>query len=113
MSERVARCGCGQLTITVSGEPGMIAMCNCVECQRRSGSQFGSGAFFERANVTIEGEYKNFQPSRRQRQEADQLFLPALRQQHRLGSRNTAGLDRGRRRRLRRSEFSAADSSAL
>lgn len=60
MSERVARCGCGQLTVTTSGEPGMIAMCNCVECQRRSGSQFGTGAFFERANVTIKGDYKNF-----------------------------------------------------
>ena len=60
MSERVAHCGCRQLTATVTGEPGMIAMCNCVECQRRSGSQFGSGAFFERANVVLKGEYKSF-----------------------------------------------------
>jgi hypothetical protein len=60
MSERVAQCGCGRLTVTVAGDPGMVAMCNCAECQRRSGSQFGSGAFFERANVTLKGEYKSF-----------------------------------------------------
>lgn len=60
MSERVARCLCGQLTATATGEPGMIAMCSCASCQRRSGSQFGSGAFFERANVALKGDYKSF-----------------------------------------------------
>jgi hypothetical protein len=38
----------------------MVAMCHCASCQKRSGSQFGSGAFFQRGNVTIEGEYKSF-----------------------------------------------------
>ncbi len=60
MSERVAQCLCGRLTATVTGEPSMIAMCNCASCQRRSGSQFGSGAFFERGNVALKGDYKNF-----------------------------------------------------
>jgi hypothetical protein len=60
MSQRTAQCTCGQLTITVTGEPQMVAMCNCIDCQRRSGSQFGSGAFFERPNAAIEGEYKSF-----------------------------------------------------
>jgi hypothetical protein len=60
MSERVARCLCGQLTAAVSSDPVMIAMCSCASCQRRSGSQFGSGAFFERANVTLKGDYKSF-----------------------------------------------------
>ncbi len=60
MSDRVARCLCGQLTVTVSGEPSMVVMCSCASCQRRSGSQFGSGAFFERANVTLAGDYRSF-----------------------------------------------------
>lgn len=60
MSERVARCLCGRLTATVTGEPGMVVMCNCNSCQRRSGSQFGSGAFFERGNVVLAGEYRSF-----------------------------------------------------
>jgi len=60
MSERVARCQCGGFTATVTGQPEMIVMCNCDACQRRSGSPFGSGAFFQNANVVLSGERKSF-----------------------------------------------------
>jgi hypothetical protein len=38
---RTASCQCGQLVITVEGEPAFVSACNCTRCQRRSGSAFG------------------------------------------------------------------------
>ena len=41
MSEtRTASCCCGELTMTVSGEPERIIRCHCDYCQRRTGSVF-------------------------------------------------------------------------
>ena len=52
MNERVATCGCGDLRIRVSGEPTVVAACNCLECQKRTGSLFGVVAFFDDDRVT-------------------------------------------------------------
>jgi hypothetical protein len=35
---RHAACNCGQLHLTIEGEPSRIAMCHCLECQRRTGA---------------------------------------------------------------------------
>lgn len=56
MTTRQATCSCGQLRLTCTGEPVRISICNCLECQRRTGSVFGTQARFPRAQVTaIEG----------------------------------------------------------
>jgi hypothetical protein len=34
------------LTISVSGAPDFVVVCNCTECQRRTGSVFGVGAYY-------------------------------------------------------------------
>jgi hypothetical protein len=60
VGERMAKCSCGRLSVTVTGEPDTVVMCNCIACQRRSGSQFGCGAFFQRANAAIGGEYNSY-----------------------------------------------------
>ena len=49
--EREARCACGSLSLRVRGEPLLVGICHCQQCQRRTGSAFGSGAFFNRAQV--------------------------------------------------------------
>lgn len=55
--ERTAKCLCGQLRITVDGDPARVNMCHCTECQRRSGSVFQIGAFFDESQlVKIDGE---------------------------------------------------------
>ena len=41
-SEREARCLCGQVSVKTRGEPVISLACNCKNCQRRSGSPFGS-----------------------------------------------------------------------
>ena len=48
---RTATCVCGELSVRVEGEPLRINMCNCKDCQRRSGSAFQLGAFFNESQV--------------------------------------------------------------
>lgn len=40
MKMRTARCCCGELSITVSGEPEGVIICHCNYCQRRTGNIF-------------------------------------------------------------------------
>lgn len=37
------------------GEPAVVSLCNCVECQRRTGSPFGVGAYYEASQVRLFG----------------------------------------------------------
>jgi len=53
--ERLAQCQCGQLRVIASGDPDFINICHCTECQRRTGAVFGTGAFYKKSNVSIEG----------------------------------------------------------
>lgn len=55
MHSRLASCSCGQLTVTVTGEPIRISICHCLACQRRTGSVFGEQARFPRENAAISG----------------------------------------------------------
>ena len=50
---REAACQCGQLVLRCTGEPAAISLCHCLDCQRRTGSVFGIGAFFPKDQVTI------------------------------------------------------------
>jgi hypothetical protein len=60
MNEREASCSCGQLNLTVTGEPVRISICHCLACQKRSGSVFAVQARFPEANVQIRGESKTW-----------------------------------------------------
>ena len=46
MTTRTAACSCGQLSIEVEGEPRGVGICNCLACQRRTGSVFAALASF-------------------------------------------------------------------
>ncbi|HEY2034677.1 MAG TPA: GFA family protein [Rhizomicrobium sp.] len=52
---RKASCSCGQLRVTVTGDPVRISICHCFACQKRTSSLFGAQARWPRQNVTIEG----------------------------------------------------------
>ena len=61
-SERVATCTCGQLRVTASGDPDVVVACSCFECQRRTGSPFGVGAYYQRAQISsVDGDHKSYQ----------------------------------------------------
>jgi len=46
MSTRSASCSCGQLRIEIEGNPRGVGICNCLACQRRTGSVFAALASF-------------------------------------------------------------------
>ena len=56
MTIRHASCSCGQLNLTVEGDPVRIAMCHCLECQRRTGAVISNQARFPREQITILGK---------------------------------------------------------
>jgi hypothetical protein len=43
---REARCACGELSITMEGEPLLVSSCCCTRCQRRTGALFGVTVYF-------------------------------------------------------------------
>ncbi len=51
-----ATCQCGQLRVTTVGDPEIVIACSCLACQRRTGSPFGTGAYFREDRVSAEGE---------------------------------------------------------
>ena len=63
MTIREASCRCGQLKATCEGEPFRISVCHCLACQQRSGSAFSAQARWPDAEVSIAGEWKEWQRS--------------------------------------------------
>jgi hypothetical protein len=55
---RVAQCHCGQLRVTVTGEPNRVYLCHCIACQRRTGSPFHHGARWRKEEVQVQGEHR-------------------------------------------------------
>jgi hypothetical protein len=55
---REASCSCGQLRVTVEGEPVRISVCHCLACKRRTGSAFGYQARFPAEGFAAEGNHK-------------------------------------------------------
>ncbi len=54
---REARCSCGQLRVTVTGELGeRVSVCHCLACQRRTGAPFGEQIRLDAAQVEVHGE---------------------------------------------------------
>jgi hypothetical protein len=53
---RRAACSCGQLNLTIEGEPSRIAMCHCLECQRRTGAVISNQARFRLEQISFAGE---------------------------------------------------------
>jgi hypothetical protein len=52
---RIAHCCCGSLRVEATGEPTIVGVCHCRECQRRTGAPFGLNAYFEKTQVRAEG----------------------------------------------------------
>ena len=60
MTTREALCHCGQLRLEVQGEPFVVSICHCLDCQRRTGSAFGIQAGFRAEQLTISGRFHDF-----------------------------------------------------
>jgi hypothetical protein len=55
---RIAHCCCGSLRAEAIGEPVLVHVCHCTECQRRTGSVFGVSSFFQKSEVQTSGPSK-------------------------------------------------------
>jgi len=60
MASREAACHCGQLRLEVKVDPLATSICNCLACQRRTGSAFGMQAGFKADQVEIFGRYSDY-----------------------------------------------------
>ena len=61
MTKRSASCRCGQLKVTVTGDPVRVSVCHCLNCKKRSGSAFAAQARWLKDDVVIEGKSKTFE----------------------------------------------------
>lgn len=73
---RTARCACGDLRVEATGEPIIVSVCHCLDCQRRSGSPFGAGAFYEKARVRVLGASTPFTRTADSENKATSFFCP-------------------------------------
>jgi len=56
MATRKSSCNCGQLSLTYEGpDPARISLCQCYECQKRTGTVSSAQARLPIEHVTIEG----------------------------------------------------------
>ena len=56
-----ASCQCGSLTAEIQdGAEPIVVACHCLECQKRSGSPFGTMAYFPEDFVAIVGEAREY-----------------------------------------------------
>jgi len=46
---RTASCACQKFSIELAGDPQIVSICNCTQCQKRTGSAFGMSAFFDKS----------------------------------------------------------------
>ena len=60
MASRDAACSCGQLRLTTEGDPFVVSICQCLSCQRRTGSAFGMQAGFRADQVQVAGRYVDY-----------------------------------------------------
>jgi hypothetical protein len=60
MTTRTATCSCGQLRVTVEGEPVRISICHCLECQKRTGSTYGVQARWPASQAAVDGRSSRF-----------------------------------------------------
>ena len=60
MTTREAACHCGQLRLEVTGDPFAVSICNCLACQRRTGSAFGMQAVLRAGQVHVTGRFDDY-----------------------------------------------------
>ena len=55
-----ASCRCGQLRVTVTGDPVRVSVCHCLDCKKRSGSAFAVQARWPIEQAALEGRSKSW-----------------------------------------------------
>ena len=74
--DRIAHCSCGSLRAVASGEPVVVGMCHCEQCQRRTGSAFGVSVYFKQDLVRLSGPSTVFVRDGQDGRKLTQHFCP-------------------------------------
>ncbi len=77
MTTHQASCQCGALQLTAEGDPDFVIACNCRACQRRTGSAFGTGAYFRKDVVQVSGKTGSWQRRADSGRKLENFFCPA------------------------------------
>ena len=71
-------CACGAVRYEITSEPAVSLHCQCLHCQKRSGTGHSSYLVFpQRDGVTMSGETKTWRVAGDSGQEKDHAFCPA------------------------------------
>jgi len=60
MTVRTASCTCGQLRLTIEGDPLRVSICHCLACQQRTGSVLGVQARFPNDTLRVTGNASRY-----------------------------------------------------
>jgi hypothetical protein len=75
--KRTARCSCGQISVTVEGEPFEVWACHCLECQRQAGTPYSLTAGWEDASVVARtGEAQSWARQSYRDRRIENFFCP-------------------------------------
>jgi hypothetical protein len=74
---RTANCQCRGFRVVAAGDPAFVNICHCTDCQRRSGSPLTSNAYFPKADVRLEGNYKTYSRPTSSGRGAHNYFCPS------------------------------------
>ena len=55
-----AGCLCGDIRLTIAGDPYRVGLCHCLNCRKHHGALFFAAAIFPVSAVTVSGETKSF-----------------------------------------------------
>jgi hypothetical protein len=73
---RIASCTCRGLKLECEGDPALVSVCSCLDCQRRTGRAFGIAAFYPREKVTIIGSKSCYRRTSEQGHNFSFFFCP-------------------------------------
>ncbi len=61
MTKLTGECLCGSVKFEADGDIAMMGNCHCTDCQKVSGSPFGTLVFMKESDVNITGDVKAFE----------------------------------------------------
>ena len=76
MTTRTAACQCGGLTATCEGESGVVSLCSCLDCQKRTGSAFGLVAIYPSEAVVTAGPASVYPRTAESGNTSEMMFCP-------------------------------------
>ena len=70
-------CRCTSVTLTIANKPKMMVQCHCLDCQAFTGTGHASLAYFDVADVNINGASVNYSVTADSGAEMTRSFCPA------------------------------------